>query len=62
MSRRKDRRNSNNPFLSGSQVVRNDDDETVAVYFHRTRKARRAQARVDQKNWRELTQDERWQL
>jgi hypothetical protein len=51
-------RSANDLTIAGYRAFIDDDDKEV-VYVFRKRKARRAQARLDGLNWRELDERER---
>lgn len=66
-SRRKDRRAADDVSIYGRRVIFEDPNDTDPdaprrIYYFRSRKARRAQARLDGKLWRDLSEHERFTL
>ena len=56
----RDRRAAKDLRLTGNQLVEMEEAEAgMAVAFHRSRKARRAQARIDGYVWRAMTDEQR---
>lgn len=63
MSRkRRDMRAAANPRIIGSKTFFDEDGKIEAMFFFRDRKARRAEARLQGLNWRELSEQKRLNL
>lgn len=63
MSRkRRDQRAAANPRIIGNKTFYNEEGKIEAMFFFRDRKARRAEARLQGLNWRELSEQKRLNL